>query len=113
MGPAPRWCSFLDNLTEELEETNFETLYDDYKFVTERELHEIGLGHLIGTKLLRAYMHGYFMDMRLYRKAKSAVQPFEFDDFKKRKIREKLQEERANRVKLNVRLTIYSYFCLI
>jgi len=69
--------------------------------VTETELQEIGLGHLIGTTLLRAYMHGYFMDMRLYRKAKSAAQPFQFDDFKNRKIREKLQEERANRVKFN------------
>lgn len=31
-----------------------------------------GLTHLIGTNLLRAYMHGYFMDMRLYHKVKDA-----------------------------------------
>jgi len=101
MGPAPRWCSFLDNLTEELEETDVQTMYDDYKFVTEKELHDIGLGHLIGTNLLRAYMHGYFMDMRLFRKAKSAMQPFEFNEFKKRKIREKLQDQRTSRLKLS------------
>lgn len=77
-------------------------VYDDYKFITEKELSEIGLSHLIGTNLLRAYMHGYFMDMRLFRKAKTLVQPFQFDDFKKRKIREKLQEERKSRLKLNV-----------
>jgi len=84
-----------------LEESEIQSVYDDYKFVTERELHDLGLGHLIGTSMLRGYMHGYFMDMRLYRKAKSMVQPFQFDEFKKRKIREKLQDERKNRVKLN------------
>lgn len=103
LGPAPRWCSFLDNLTEELEESDILAVYDDYKFVTEKELNEIGLSHLVGTNLLKGYMHGYFMDMRLYRKAKALVQPFQFDDFKKKKIREKLQEERASRLKLNVR----------
>lgn len=102
LGPAPRWCSFLDNLTEELEESDILAVYDDYKFVTEKELIEIGLSHLIGTNLLRAYMHGYFMDMRLFRKAKALVQPFQFDEFKKKKIREKLQEERVSRLKFNV-----------
>ena len=32
LGTAPRWCSFLDNLAEELEEETG-TVYDDYKFV--------------------------------------------------------------------------------
>jgi ribosome biogenesis protein ENP2 len=38
LGPAPSWCPFLDNLTEELEEKATETIYDDYKFVTRKEL---------------------------------------------------------------------------
>lgn len=58
LGPAPRWAGFLDTLTEELEESNTETVYDDYKFVTKAELESLGLEHLLGTKLLRAYMHG-------------------------------------------------------
>lgn len=28
----------------------------------------IGLSHLVGSSLLRAYMHGFFMDIRLYHK---------------------------------------------
>lgn len=76
-------------------------MYDDYKFVTQKELDEIGLAHLVGTNLLRAYMHGYFMDMRLYRKAKTVAAPFVFDDFKKRKIQERLQAQRASRVNLS------------
>lgn len=58
LGPAPKWASFLDSLTEELEEKDYENVYDDYKFVTKQELETLGLEHLIGTDLLRAYMHG-------------------------------------------------------
>lgn len=32
LGPAPRWCSFLEGLTEELEEAA-PTIYDDYRWV--------------------------------------------------------------------------------
>lgn len=42
LGPAPRWCSFLDNLTEELEENPESTIYDDYKFVTRQDLENLG-----------------------------------------------------------------------
>lgn len=31
LGPAPRWCSFLENLTEELEENASPTLFEDYR----------------------------------------------------------------------------------
>merc|ERR1719427_1260424 len=34
IGPAPRWASFLDSITEELEESTSAATYDDYKFVT-------------------------------------------------------------------------------
>lgn len=91
----------MDSLTEELEESNFETVYDDYKFVTKQELENLGLEHLIGTNLLRAYMHGYFIDVRLYRKAKSAVNPFEFESYRKKKIRETIEKDRVNRVHVN------------
>lgn len=38
---------------------NVQNIYDDYKFITKHELTELGLEHLEGTNLLRAYMHGY------------------------------------------------------
>ena len=98
IGHAPKWCSFLDNLAEELEEDNDSgVVYDDYKFVTRRELDEIGLTHLIGSQLLRAYMHGFFMDIRLYHKAKAASDPFAFDRYKKAKIRAQIEAERGPR----------------
>lgn len=43
-------------------------MYDDYKFVTRAELEDMNLAQLIGTSLLKAYMHGFFMDIRLYKK---------------------------------------------
>lgn len=101
MGPAPKWCSFLDNLAEEIESDVIENIYDDYQFVTQKELEELGLDNLIGSNLLKAYMHGYFLDSRLYNKAKSIVAPFSFDQFKKDKIKEKIQSERTNRLKIS------------
>nr|XP_012135821.1 PREDICTED: nucleolar protein 10 [Megachile rotundata] len=100
LGPAPSWCSFLDNLTEEMEELNYEIIYDDYKFVTEKELDELGLLHLKGTNLLRAYMHGYFMDIRLYRKARDVMKPFEFQEYKKKRIQQKIEETRGSRIQI-------------
>lgn len=100
LGPAPKWCSLLDNLTEELEENPEAAVYDDYKFVSRTELETLGLNHLIGTNLLRAYMHGYFMDIRLYKKAKAIADPFAYEEYRKSKIREKIEEARQNRVQL-------------
>lgn len=100
LGPAPRWCSFLDNLTEELEENPESTVYDDYKFVTKKDLENLGLTHLIGSPFLRAYMHGFFMDIRLYHKVKLMVNPFAYEEYRKDKIRQKIEETRAQRVQL-------------
>lgn len=101
LGPAPKWASFLDSLTEELEETNTEIVYDDYKFVTKTELENLGLDHLVGSNMLRAYMHGYFVDIRLYKKAKSVANPFEFEEYRKKKVREIIEKDRVNRVQVN------------
>lgn len=70
LGPAPKWASFLDNLTEEMEENPSHNIYDDYKFVSRKELNALGLEHLIGTDTLKAYMHGFFVDLRLYEKVR-------------------------------------------
>jgi ribosome biogenesis protein ENP2 len=38
LGPAPRWASFLENITEEMEDQTARTVYEDYKFVERTEL---------------------------------------------------------------------------
>lgn len=57
-------------------------------------------------------MHGYFMDIRLYKKAKSVADPFEFEQYRKKKIKEKIEEERSNRVVLQVLAAFPPLFCL-
>ncbi|XP_065080328.1 nucleolar protein 10 [Ochlerotatus camptorhynchus] len=104
LGPAPRWCSFLDNLTEEIESENVQNIYDDYKFITKTELAELGLDHLEGTSMLRAYMHGYFIDIRLYNKAKAIADPFAFQRYRKEKIAQQIEESRPARLQLKTKL---------
>lgn len=104
MGPAPRWCSFLDNLTEEIESENVTNIYDDYKFVTRQELDQLSLDHLEGTSLLRAYMHGFFVDVRLYNKARAAIEPFAFEKYRKEKIRQQIEANRPSRLKVKTDL---------
>ena len=98
LGPAPKWCSFLDHLTEELEESTHQNAYDDYRFVTRKELSAMGLDHLLGSNLLKAYMHGFFMDLRLYEKAKAIANPFAYDEYRERLVREKMDKERESRI---------------
>ena len=104
LGAAPRWCSFLENLTEEMEEEKAGNAYDDYRFVTREELEKLGMTNLIGTKMLRAYMHGFFVDNRLYGKAKAIAEPFSYEDYRARKVEEKLAEERATRITVKKKL---------
>ena len=98
LGPAPKWCSLLGSLTEELEETAHAAVYDDYKFVTAQELDALNLSHLIGTVMLRPYMHGFFMDARLHARSKAAANPFEYEEYRKSKIRSKIEEKTKGRI---------------
>lgn len=63
----------------------------------------------IGTTLLRAYMHGYFIDMRLYRKAKSIVEPLSLSRYKQNKVKEAIEQQRTSRVQLQVLSVLNSF----
>uniref|UniRef100_A0A1I8JIR7 NUC153 domain-containing protein n=1 Tax=Macrostomum lignano TaxID=282301 RepID=A0A1I8JIR7_9PLAT len=66
-------CScWLRPEVEEQERTET-VLYDNYKFLTREQLTSLGLSSLIGTEYLRAFMHGFFIDSRLYERAKLAL----------------------------------------
>lgn len=104
LGPAPKWCTFLDNLTEEMEENPHQTVYDDYKFVTRKELTSLGVDHLIGSSVLRAYMHGFLMDLRLYEQTKLIANPFAYEEYRDKKIAQKVEETRASRIRASTAL---------
>jgi ribosome biogenesis protein ENP2 len=53
---------------------------------------------LLGTDLLKAYMHGFFIDLRLYEKAKAIANPFAYNEYRERMVREKLEQQRQSRI---------------
>lgn len=110
LGPAPRWCSFLDNLVEEMAEdpndpNSFSTgqtgtVYDNYKFLTVPQLRTLNLDHLIGrTNLLRPYMHGYFVAQRLYEEARLISNPYIWEEERAKRIKDKIDKERESRIR--------------
>jgi ribosome biogenesis protein ENP2 len=115
VGLAPSWCSFLENVTEELEERDLkrergsdpndtlvrdgqETVFENYKFLSRDDLEKLGVSDLIGTSLLKAYMHGFFMDNNLYNKVRSVANPFEYEEYRKKKVKERVEAKRASRI---------------
>ncbi|KAF8476055.1 WD40-repeat-containing domain protein [Kalaharituber pfeilii] len=121
LGPAPKWCSFLDNLTEEMADAHLNdpnaykrsdgsgvagtsiATYDNYKFLTKADLVTLGLDALVGTpkgnSILRPYMHGYFIDQRLYEELRLVADPFEWERERTKMIRERIEKERESRIR--------------
>lgn len=99
IGTAPKWCAFLDSITEELEEQPTLSVYENYKFITRPELKALNLSHLLGSNLLKAYMHGYFIHMRLYEQAKLISDPRAQKDSRKYEIKKKIAKERESRIR--------------
>jgi len=119
LGPAPRWCSFLDNLTEEMADAHINdpdaykrmdeiasgaaSTYDNYKFLTKAELESFGLDSLVGTQkgmgVLRPYMHGYFISQKLWEEVRVARDPFEWERERQAMIRERIEKERESRIR--------------
>jgi ribosome biogenesis protein ENP2 len=112
LGPAPRWCAFLDNLVEEMAEdaddpnafksagTGGGEVYDNYKFLDMKQLRELSLDHLVGTtNLLRPYMHGYFVAQRLYEQARLLTNPDMVQQQRQKSIQEKINKERESRIR--------------
>ena len=83
-----------------MEESKDTVLYEDYKFLTANDLQELNATHLIGSPMLKAYMHGYFIEMRAYQKLLSVADPFAFERFRKEQINQKLNSLREKRIQI-------------
>ncbi|KAJ4468823.1 NUC153 and WD40 repeat-containing nucleolar rRNA processing-related protein [Lentinula aciculospora] len=99
LGPAPRWASFLENITEELEDQTTRNVYEDFKFVERKELQKLGLDHLVGSPALKPYMHGYFISLKLYDTARVIANPFEYAEHRERMIRQKIDKLAETRIR--------------
>ncbi|KZP15926.1 hypothetical protein FIBSPDRAFT_795006 [Athelia psychrophila] len=99
LGPAPRWASFLENITEEMEDQTVRSVYEDFKFVERNELQILGLDHLVGTPTLKPYMHGYFLSLKLYDAARLIANPFAYAEHRERVVREKMEKMSEGRIR--------------
>lgn len=66
--------------------------------MTKAEVDRLGLNHLIGTSLMRAYMHGYFVDNRLWHKARALAEPFAYDTYRQQRVQQKMEQDRKSRI---------------
>lgn len=111
LGPAPKWCAFLDNIVEEMAEdpddpnafgtkNSVGEVYDNFKFLTLPQLRQLNLDHLVGTtRLLRPYMHGYFLAQKLYEEARLISNPDLWQEQRAKSIQEKISKERESRIR--------------
>ena len=105
LGPAPRWCSYIDTLTDEMDGVDSagagagKGVYEDFKFVDRAELERLGMSHLVGTQLLRPYMHGYFISLALYERARLLNNPTAYADARERAIKAKLEKQAESRIR--------------
>jgi ribosome biogenesis protein ENP2 len=119
LGPAPKWCAFLDNIVEEMAEdaedpnsfksagTGAGEVYDNYKFLDMKQLRELSLDHLIGTtNLLRPYMHGYFVAQKLYEQARLLTNPDLAEQQRQKSIKEKIDKERESRIRGSKKIAV-------
>lgn len=48
-------------------------------------------------------MHGFFIDTKLYARTKAVINPFEYDEYRRQRIREKIEAQRAERITIKAR----------
>lgn len=116
LGPAPKWCSFLDNVVEEMADdpndpmafsrSHVGEVYDNFKFLTLPQLRLLNLDHLIGkTNLLRPYMHGYFVAQGLYEEARLIANPTTWEEERQKRVQAKIEKERESRIRGKKKVT--------
>ncbi|XP_034591477.1 uncharacterized protein [Setaria viridis] len=102
LGPAPKWCSHLDNLTEEMEEKSDSRVYDEYKFLTKEEMERLNLTQYIGTNAVRVHLHGFIVRYELYKKAAAA--PVDYKALREQMTKKKIEEKQKSRITRVVRI---------
>ena len=100
LGPAPRWCSYIENITEELEQEQHVTVYDEFKFLSYEDLERLNCLKLLETKLVKSYMHGFLMKKKLYTQLKRANDPFDYQKYRKDQIKAKMDAKTKNRIRI-------------
>lgn len=99
LGIAPRWASFLDTITEELEEKEATVVYDDYQFISKDEMAALGISTQdITDGRVRPSMHGCFVEKSLYRELKAVVDPTALNKYTQAAKQKKRDERKDSRI---------------
>jgi ribosome biogenesis protein ENP2 len=112
VGPAPRWCSFLDTVADELNQqltgkavdgSDVKQVHEDYIFLTKEQLQALGAEKLIGTSVVKAYMHGFWMDRKVHAKLRDVAEPFRFEQYQQQRVQAELEKSRPMRMPVRVK----------
>lgn len=100
LGVAPRWATFLENLTEEMEEKEVTTVYDDYTFIAKEELDRLGMMQPadMADGKIRPALHGAFVENSLYRQWKAVVDPSGLNRYLQQQAAKKKTERWEDRI---------------
>jgi ribosome biogenesis protein ENP2 len=71
LGNAPKFCHFIENMTEELEESINKQIFNDFQFVTHEEMESLNGMHLLRSGKATPHMHGYLVDHKTFTFLKS------------------------------------------
>ena len=83
-----------------MEETSSKNnnIYQEYRFLSEKDLEDVNASHMIGTKFVQAAMGGYIMKSKLYEKLKLQAQPFDLDKYREQRLQQKIDQEIGDRI---------------
>lgn len=115
VGPAPKWCSFLDTVADELNQqltgkavdgSEVKQVHEDFVFLTREQLQALGAENLIGTNVVRAYMHGFWVDRRVHAKLRDVAEPFLYEKYQQQKVAAELERSRPMRMPVRTKDTL-------
>ena len=99
LAPAPRWSSFLESITEEMEEKETNVVYEDYKFVSQEELNRLGLKQdAVDKGLIRPAMHGAYIQNRTYKDLCAVLDDRTYQQVQQEQKQQRIQRRTGQRI---------------
>lgn len=81
-----------------MEQTNKTNIFDQFRFLSEEELIKVNGGHLIGSKFVKSYLHGFIIKSKLYEKLRLKAEPFDLQKYKEERLRKRLENELDDKI---------------
>lgn len=113
VGPAPRFCQFLEHITEEFEEKSNVNVFEDQRFVTFDELVALNARHLVGNRQLKAHLNGFLMPTKLYESIRQQSDVVDYREYRAEKVKQALEEKvrdaiyvKQNQIRVNDKLSV-------